>query len=104
MKDGQKTPNARQGITTDTVLVLWRPVAIGQKTPNARQGITTPWSQLASASNFSSQSENPQCPTGHYDKFKSFTIVLQFKKGQKTPNARQGITTHFSARSAKLQP
>ncbi len=38
---GQKTPNARQGITTDALTAIEEAIVNGQKTPNARQGITT---------------------------------------------------------------
>ena len=39
-------------------------------------------------------SENPQCPTGHYDP--AFAGGRRGTKSQKTPNARQGITTILS--------
>ena len=61
----QKTPNARQGITTACHnLTLWQD-GMRQKTPNARQGITTLGRQFEN--NRQRWSENPQCPTGHYD-------------------------------------
>ena len=38
------------------------------------------------------QSENPQCPTGHYDLLGD-PDGSPYGDSQKTPNARQGITT-----------
>ena len=49
---------------------------IGQKTPNARQGITT--MTRRSTATRSTTSENPQCPTGHYDFSYFFRNVSTF--------------------------
>ena len=65
----QKTPNARQGITTQQQASIRRRGSQRQKTPNARQGITTRYIRRT---------------TPGY-------------RSQKTPNARQGITTDHNS-------
>jgi len=69
------------------------PPRVGRKSENPQcpTGHYDPTSQRALRST-THTSENPQCPTGHYDG-KVPAIPLPHLGRQKTPNARQGITT-----------
>ena len=70
-----------------------------QKTPNARQGITTICGSEARRA-LGIPSENPQCPTGHYDPAQGHGCCSPYVS-QKTPNARQGITTQYVRHEAE---
>ena len=87
---GQKTPNARQGITTvyATAGIIWNRGSENPQCPTGHYDFTT--SRFGRSS--SGESENPQCPTGHYI-CKNWLTEFPQMRGQKTPNARQGITT-----------
>jgi len=67
------------------------PPILRQKTPNARQGITTP--DQATLLAWLGTVRKPQCPTGHYDCI-DVPHGIHYQLRQKTPNARQGITTN----------
>ena len=95
----QKTPNARQGITTKQPDGMAMPFWASQKTPNARQGITTQvegkgWLCFVEV-------RKPPMPDRALRlllvPLVLFLLFIWSENpfgGQKTPNARQGITTY----------